>query len=1493
MKKTVKLLLLFCFSFLLFNSSFAQAPKTFSADSVKFLSEMDDYFSSEQGKEKEGHNFIKEQFKPFWFGGYMSDDKRHFVYTTSIAMLQKRLRPHPDYYNFFMAMINFYNVAKLQESSFQSWKTSIDKLIKNGSAKKLSDFLEFSNILFSSNTLYKSNSVEWFTGSNNYSFEYDSLPKIIFSGTNLYCAVKADTATIFGTSGTYYPTEKKWVGKGGKVTWIRDGIDDKLIYAELNRYTAVLTKQSYTADSVKFTNQIYFKTPLLGTLEEKAVPDATPENATYPRFESYSTRFEISNLAQGKVDFSGGFSLRGSKFIGSGSKTADAYLIFKRNNKPLVKASGKTFIFKKDRISSDDASITMYLEKDSIYHPSIKVKFDIDNKELILIRILEGISKAPYFNTFHKVDMYVEEIDWKLDSANIYFKTLIGSSQGVAEFASANYFRSDIFYQLQGIDQINPLSALKNCGEQLKKKEFTVVEFSKCRRLDPNDIRPSLIAIANLGFIIYKLEEDKIILQDRLYQFLKAKAGTVDYDVIGIHSEVHGGGTNAVLNLLNYDLKIYGVSQISLSDSQSVFIYPSKNQVLLKKNRDFTFGGVVTAGRFTIFGKDFSFNYDQFKVDVNNADSLRFSVRRLTPDAFGNSPNVPVKSVIEQVQGELIIDRTNNKSGRMSFPQYPIFNSSKESFVYYSKRSVQKGVYKRDKFYFKIDPYSLDSLDDFKTEALRLKGTLSSAGIFPDFVDTLSIQPDYSLGFIRPAPKGGFASYGDKGKFNNKIKLSNEGLRGDGTIDYLTSTVTSTNMIFFPDSVNGLAEKFEVREEKAGKTEYPPVKGDSVYIHWTPKKDLMQAYSQIKPMDFYKGQAQMKGRVDYTPKEMTGNGKLDFSGATMSANLMKFKNKKVLSDTATFSLKALEGSLFAFSTKNVNAIVDFEKRTGDFASNGKGSIVEFPVNQYICYMDNFKWNMDQGEIELSSRDANKPKDARMLELSGPEFISTNPKQDSLRFNAPKAKFDFKNYIISAQDVAWINVADAKIYPDSGKVTILKAAEMKTFSNAKIVANSITAYHTIYKANANVFGRKGYAASGYYDYVDEMKNKEPIYLANIRVDTTFQTIAEATVLDSSHFMLSPNYEFKGKVNLASNNQFMVFTGSTKITHTCAALGEGKTWFKFSSQINPEKILIPITDNLEDEKGKDLGASIMVAPDTSGIYTAFLTKIIRKTDQEVLSATGFLFYDKVSKEYRITSKEKLNEPSLTGNYLSLKSDVCTVYGEGKMGGLGLDLGQVKINAVGNATHDLKTDSAEFNMMMALDFFFENSALEKMSDLILNTTSLTGVTVGTTFEKGLHELLGKEKADKLIAEINLYGKFKKFPDELEHSIFFTDVHMQWDKKNNAYVSDGAIGIGFIRKNQVNKYVQGKIAMSKKRTGDILDIYLEIDKNNWYYFRYTKGLLTAVSGDPAFNKIIQDLKSDKRELKTDRGQTPYQFSLGSEQQKNLFQRKFKNTEE
>jgi hypothetical protein len=152
----------------------------------------------------------------------------------------------------------------------------------------------------------------------------------------------------------------------------------------------------------------------------------------------------------------------------------------------------------------------------------------------------------------------------------------------------------------------------------------------------------------------------------------------------------------------------------------------------------------------------------------------------------------------------------------------------------------------------------------------------------------------------------------------------------------------------------------------------------------------------------------------------------------------------------------------------------------------------------------------------------------------------------------------------------------------------------------------------------------------------------------------------------------------------------------------------------------------------------------------------------------------------------------------------------------------------------------------------------------------------------------MLGKEQADKLISQLNLYGSFKRFPSELEHTIVFSDLKLIWNTSTKSYTSDGKIGLSNIYKTQINKMVNGRIEFQKKRSGDILNIYLEIDANNWYYFNYQGGLMQAISSDTKFNEIIKALKPDKRKLESEKGQKAYSFILSNERKKKDFLKKF-----
>ena len=51
---------------------------------------------------------------------------------------------------------------------------------------------------------------------------------------------------------------------------------------------------------------------------------------------------------------------------------------------------------------------------------------------------------------------------------------------------------------------------------------------------------------------------------------------------------------------------------------------------------------------------------------------------------------------------------------------------------------------------------------------------------------------------------------------------------------------------------------------------------------------------------------------------------------------------------------------------NVHCTIDFDTRIGEFASNDGETKIDLPANQYLCYMDEFKWYMDKEEMEMAS-----------------------------------------------------------------------------------------------------------------------------------------------------------------------------------------------------------------------------------------------------------------------------------------------------------------------------------------------------------------------------------------------------------------------------------------------------------------------------------------------------------------------------------------------
>jgi len=1122
------------------------------------------------------------------------------------------------------------------------------------------------------------------------------------------------------------------------------------------------------------------------------------------------------------------------------------------------------------------------MEQDSIYHGDVQLTYTTINKEISLVKSENYTAQSPYLDSYHKIDMNFEQLRWRIDEPLVLITTNPGSSIGKASFESINFFNTQEYSGLQYYDEINPLVALKKFAEYADTSRFSAIQFSSYLKRPIDEIHTLLFPLAVKGFIFYNSVSETVELKKRLYNYINASIGKIDYDVLKFVSTTKAPMENASIDLRNNDLKINGMPRVFVSDSQNVVIYPKDENLIMKRNRSFQFDGVVEAGLFTFYGKNFFFNYDSFKIVLKNVDSVRIKV--ITGyDNYGKPIYELVKNIVQDVTGEVSIDKPDNKSGLKNNSIYPIFQSYGNSYVYYDDPSVFKGVYKRKRdFYFQIHPYVIDSLNTFKKESMKFEGDFLSAKIFPPIPEKLLLQPDYSLGFKHATPSDGLPIYEGKGRFTNNIILSNMGLKGNGTVNYLSSTIKSNDIYFFPDSMNTIAPEFTLQAVATG-TQYPQVNGQNVKIHWLPNSDQMQINNLGKPTRMINNETSFSGDMTLGSKGLTGRGTMDMTTAVASSKLFKYGYSTIDADTSSFQIRDLHKEGFSVQTDNVKAHIDFSYRSGTFTANDDTTITKFPENKFIAKVDEFKWKMDQKEFDLISR--RKQKSSGKGEkygfkddgLQGSTYISTKPDQDSLSFVSPQASYNYENNILYANQVKYIDIADARIFPDKGKITIEKDAKILPLTNSKILANTETRFHNIYQATTNIISRNNYNANGKYDYIDENNSAHQITFNSIGVDSTVQTIASGEIVEPDNFTLSPDFMYQGKVNLKAKEKLLTFNGAVHIVDSCP--NYSRSWLMFESAIDPVNVSIPVGQKLIELNRKQIVLGTLITTDSIHIYSSFFGNRKNYNDSLLLNAKGFLRFNKDSSTYIVAPDLKFKNPQLPDPLIAINRKTCIFHDEGKLK-LGIELGQFKISSAGNIDHDLNKNEIKLHVMMSLDFFMLDKSMTSMGKVVDSITALRNPIDMTTpyYKKYLGALIEPDKLSKYFEELATSTKVINLPDAFNNELFLNDVQLFWDDKSNSYRSVGKLGIGYINKRKINKYVDGYIEIWRKRTGDIFDIYLKIDENTFYYFGYTRGTMQVLSSDnKGFNDPIRILKDSERNLKTHHNQTPYSFLVST----------------
>lgn len=1472
-----KIKILFLFILLFLKPLVYGQVRSFNADPTIFMQELEGLFKGVEDKETLKDFAV---FKENWLNGKFNPTQQKFMMQVSNDMLTNQM-PVLPYFKLFYGSITRFLEKKMPDKTLAQWQVVARNILSNSSEDYL-EFLKTTEQLFASRTLFINENKRWFVDSNNYDIKLiKGKVALDFGDITLTCKSLSDKIVIYKTKGIYYPGSSIWEGQYGTTDFSRAIPEDKtqIIF---KKYTINFNKAQYEIDTVSLIYQKYFKEPILGKFADKlmfSLDSNTVKTGGYPKFTSFKNNLLVRGIVGSESFFRGGFSMNGGVINTStvDNKPSFIDIFYKGKKRVTLKSTG--FRIANGVASSSNIEFTLFLDSGkTISHPSATVKFIFKENRLVVTRGEDGLMRGSFADDYHNMSIDVEQVKWKIDEPYVDFDNL--NDDKAVKFESNDFFRNMIYEKWQGPLKYNPLEQLnvyylrtppdpvsdrmekeikamysdKNADKliiQSKLKElqdrraaakraidfktrnkFTLDDFCAYFKVEPNNTKHLFIELHDAGFVNYNFKNDSITINRKLFKYNLMHKKAVDYDVIRLNSVI-AAKPNATLNLLSNEMNIEGVRSCFFSDSQNVSVKPFDQQVTLTSNRNLRFGGMVRAGRFDFYGQRFNFNYARFQIDFANIDSMQM----FFPDESGQRL-IPIKSVLRNIGGTLFIDKPNNKSGNINYPEYPIFTSNKGSDILYDKPSIHGGQYKGDVFKFVVDPFTIDSLDNFTIQGLRFDGMFYSDGIFPDFRHYAYIQPDYSLGFVKQTPNGGYPMYRGKGKGEMTMNLSEMGFYGEtGEINYETSVTKFDKILLLPKQAKGEVKSYDLVEN----AKYPEIHAVNASLNWLPYDDKYSITQGKTPIKMFNFGYDFEGMITQSPSKVIGDGLLRWDLATFKSKEMVFSPKKAKVDVGELTIFTADSTKIAFNSKNIHGSMDFAKRVGEFATNETGQITNFPFNRYQTNLSDYKWDMDGQTIE-----------ARVGPGMGgitPEFLSTNVLQDSLKFESPKAVYNLKDYTLKAERIPYIDIADSRLFLKDGKVTIRENADMDELDSAKLIANRDDKFHEIYRLKIKVHGRNRVRGSGYYQYVDKLAKRQEFLLDSVIVNRAKHIEGIGKIEEEKGFTLDKKIGYKGLAQIESHEQLIKFMGFVKPLHTFANVLPS-AWLQFKNYVDPKDVVIPLS-NPRDKMNTKQFVGLYIANDSSHVYPLMFSARRRYSDNDVSNDTGILYFDHEKESFMIGSEEKLRNGGTKGSFIQFNEKDHSIHAEGPMD-FGLESEHIKFKNAGHADLKPGDSSFSFNLAMMLDFPLPEEFVKYLKSKIIDPEEPGTADLNTDFFKdALGEMVAEPKVYRnIIQGIEKNNKLEG-KAEANYKLILSDATFRWDNKmRGMYCNDNVI-VASIAGEPVNKEMKAVMLLESKRAGENMYVYLNYG-DDYVFFNISKNKCAIYASDPKLTEIL-----------------------------------------
>jgi len=1305
-------------------------------------------------------------------------------------------------------------------------------------------------------------------------------PVIRFSRVSLTFVTRYDSVTLKNSKGSMSLRDDTFVGEEGKFDWTSAGLSADSVYCTFTQYNFNAKKPELKSDLVKLN--YVGKTPgfIPGTFEFKSQARKDSIPSTYPRFKSFQSSLRIQGIGDENISFQGGFSLTGNKTSSANVSGDFSKLEVSREGEKKFTARSADFLFTDSTIAANNAMLSIVQRNDSISHPAVRLKYfyGADSTQRLYVQKDKGALKhTPYSATFFNVDFATDIIKWDLFSDSMDILTDGNRNTVPLIIESVDFYDPEDFRLLKGQGfSFHPLALVAKYCITNNTRELYSGDLTQFSGKDYREIKSAIQFLSEKGMITYNPKTDIIHVKEKAITVYKASLGQMDYDNLKIHSVIDSSA-NATLNLKKGYITVRGVDEFKVSDSLNVRIQPDSSIITILQNRDIKFDGTINAGNFEISGKGFTLKYDSFFIALTHIDSINFYVteknskgqnirRKVNNSMVGADSTAAAAGDLGDVSkssGTLFISRANNKSGKNKIPNYPRLDATTGGAIYFDREEVLSGAYDRSMF-FVVPPFKLDSLNDADPASINFEGMFVSSGMFPNFKEKLHTMPDKSLGFDHIIPKSGYQMYKSDANMKGELTMNNRGLRGRGKVDYLATTVSSSDFIFYPDSVLAKGSNAKISPKKFGAVAFPEASLSDFEMKWYPKKDQMKLKNLKAPFHFYDSTAQMQGTVTISKEGVAGAGKLETRGTELISRNMNFTEKEFGARHARFKVKSPDPTKPLLSGNDVRLKFNLEQNYADISPEIEGAAaIDFPFAQFKTSIPKMRWDLNAQKITMS-KDPDVP-------IESSYFYTTRKDLDSLHFNAESAVYDLKTQQLKVSGIPYIIVADAKITPQNNEVLILENAKIGTLTNTTIVLDTLNGYHRLTEGVVDIISRKEFSGYATYQYVNLLSDTFAIKMTDFHLEpitdvektkrsskrntsqATMQTVGTGAVIDKANLVLGAGMYYKGDMTMYATRPALQLKGYVKLD--IKKIKNYNTWIRYEQSGDETEVLIDF-DNAVTEEGKRVNGGLHVGSNDNDLYITFLNEKKNEDDEDFYQPSGTLYYDTASSEFKIEDREKALGNKLSGKVFAYKDETMQVRFEGP---INLFKGSKDFNVTASAIGqgNMETNEIKMNSFVMIDTSVPFTAFDLMAkqiaDVIKNEGAEEGLGDQTELLYKIADIVG-ERTVKDYEQKSLLGyvSLGTIP-QLAKPLVFSNVNLKWSPKQKAFYSEGTLGMSNIGRTDINGAFEGFMEVRKTEDGaPVLHIFVKASPEAWYYFGFEDNRLLIQSSNSEFNSVI-----------------------------------------